>query len=34
MVEEISKIKDEFHGARLQVVGTNLEEPEEGRVFA
>ena len=33
MVEEISKVKDEFHGARLQVLGTNLEEPEEGRVF-
>jgi hypothetical protein len=33
MAEHASKIQDEFHGARLRILGTNLDEPEEGRIF-
>lgn len=29
----ITKIQDEFHGARLRIVGTDLDDPEEGRIF-
>jgi hypothetical protein len=27
------KIKEEFHGARLRVFGTNPDDPPEGRIF-
>jgi hypothetical protein len=33
MDEEKSKIQDEFHGARLRILGTDLDNPDDGRIF-
>jgi hypothetical protein len=33
MEEEKSKIQDEFHGARIRILGTDLDNPDDGRIF-